>query len=117
VFWPSRPVEPPVKVGDAGPRNVLILQNLRDPATPWVGGFGLRTALGRRAAFVTVDGGGHGIYAIRSGPCTDAITTAFLTDGVLPARDRFCAGLSPEDLGLRGAAPARVPAGPLGVRF
>jgi pimeloyl-ACP methyl ester carboxylesterase len=117
VFWPHRPVEPPVKVTSAGPRNILILQNLRDPATPWVGGVGMRTALGRRAAFVTVDGGGHGIYAIRSGPCTDAIATAFLADGTLPERDRFCVGPSPEEINILSSVPARVPAGPLGVRF
>ncbi|MFG1603769.1 alpha/beta hydrolase [Actinoplanes sp. NPDC049265] len=98
AFWPYRPVEPPVKVTDRGPRNVLILQNLRDPATSWSNGYGLRRALGHRAAFVTVDAGGHGIYGIRSGPCTDAIATAFLVDGRLPARDQFCTGPSPEDV-------------------
>jgi hypothetical protein len=42
AFWPNRPVEPPVEVTAGGPRNVLVLQNLRDPATPWTSGFGLR---------------------------------------------------------------------------
>ena len=98
AFWAHRPVEPPVKVTDRGPRNVLILQNLRDPATSWRNGYGLRQALGRRAAFVTVDAGGHGIYGIRSGPCTDAIATGFLVDGHLPSRDRFCDGPSPDDV-------------------
>jgi pimeloyl-ACP methyl ester carboxylesterase len=98
AFWPTRPIEPPVKVTDHGPRNVLILQNLRDPATSWRNGYGLRQALGHRAAFVTVNAGGHGIYGIRSGPCTDAIATAFLADGRLPNRDRFCPGPSPEDV-------------------
>jgi hypothetical protein len=98
AFWPHHPIEPPVPVTDAGPRNVLILQNLRDPATPWVSGHGLRTALGRRAAFVTVDAGGHGIFPERSAPCTTAIATAFLAHGVLPTRDAFCVGPSPEDV-------------------
>jgi pimeloyl-ACP methyl ester carboxylesterase len=97
TFWPSRPVEPPVAVTAEGPRNVLILQNLRDPATSWLSGHGMRVALGARAAMVSIDAGGHGVYAIRSGPCTDAIATAFLTTGALPDRDRFCAGPSPED--------------------
>ncbi|GIG92317.1 alpha/beta fold hydrolase [Plantactinospora endophytica] len=108
TFWAHRPVEPPVAVTDRGPRNVLILQNLRDPATSWRNGYGLRRALGDRAAFVSVDAGGHGIYGIRSGPCTDAITTEFLVSGRLPARDRFCQGPSPEDVpaaGTRSAAP------------
>ena len=107
AFWAHRPVEPPVAVTDRGPRNVLILQNLRDPSTSWRNGYGLRRALGDRAAFITVDAGGHGIYSIRSGPCTDTITTEFLVSGRLPARDRFCQGPSPEDVpaGARSAAP------------
>ncbi len=109
AFWPHRPVEPPVRVTSDGPRNILILQNLRDPATSWASGFGLRTALGRRAAFVTVDAGGHGIYGIRSGPCTDAIATAFFTTGALPDRDRFCVGPSPEELTSQATAPAILP--------
>jgi pimeloyl-ACP methyl ester carboxylesterase len=112
AFWAHRPVEPPVTVTDRGPRNVLILQNLRDPATSWRNGYGLRRALGDRAAFISVDAGGHGIYGIRSGPCTDAITTEFLVSGRLPARDRFCQGPSPEDVppaGTRSAAPAWRP--------
>ncbi|GAA3769072.1 alpha/beta hydrolase [Plantactinospora mayteni] len=112
AFWPHRPVEPPVTVTDRGPRNVLILQNLRDPATSWRNGYGLRQALGDRAAFITVDAGGHGIYGIRSGPCTDAITTTFLVSGRLPAQDRFCPGPSPEDVpaaGARSAAPGWRP--------
>ena len=115
AFWPNRPVEPPVKVTDRGPRNVLILQNLRDPATPWIGGVGMRNALGDRAAFVTVDAGGHGIYGNRSGPCTDAIATTFLVTGALPERDRFCVGPSPEEVGLADSASIRVPSGPLAV--
>ncbi|GIH06083.1 alpha/beta hydrolase [Rhizocola hellebori] len=114
VFWPHRPVEPPVTVDAKGPRNVLVLQNLRDPATPWIGGFGMRTALGSRAAMVTQDAGGHGIYGIRSGPCAAAIATAFLVNGTLPEHDRFCDGPSPEDVSLTAGTPARLP-GPLGV--
>lgn len=116
AFWPHRPVEPPVKVTDRGPRNVLILQNLRDPATPWIGGVGMRKALGQRASFVSVDAGGHGIYGIRSGPCTDAIATTFLVTGVLPDRDRFCVGPSPEEIGLATTTAARIPFWPLGIR-
>ncbi|MEV6637790.1 alpha/beta hydrolase [Actinoplanes sp. NPDC051470] len=106
AFWAHRPVEPPVKVTDRGPRNVLILQNLRDPATSYRNGYGLRRALGHRAAFVTVNAGGHGIYGIRSGPCTDAIATGFLVSGQLPARDRFCQGPSPEDVPAAGTRSA-----------
>ncbi|WP_162907523.1 alpha/beta hydrolase [Allorhizocola rhizosphaerae] len=114
AFWHHRPIEPPVTIDADGPRNVLVLQNLRDPATPWIGGVGMRTALGSRAALVTVDAGGHGIYGIRSGPCVDAIATEFLVTGALPERDRFCDGPSPEEVSPAATAPMRVPSWPLG---
>ncbi|WP_117208939.1 alpha/beta hydrolase [Allorhizocola rhizosphaerae] len=105
AFWPSRPLEAPVAVTGKGPRNVLILQNLRDPTTGWLGAFGLRRALDRRATLVTQNAGGHGVFPIRSGPCAADIATTFLTTGTLPDRDRFCPGPSPDDVG--GASLAR----------
>lgn len=117
AFWPYRPVEPPVNVTASGPRNVLILQNLRDPATSLRSGTGLRAALGRRAAFVTQDAGDHGILGARSGPCVDAITTAFLTTGALPGRDRRCPAPPPVDdvSAARAATVIPMPTGLLGV--
>src|SRR5690606_9735547 len=38
AFWPTRPIEPPVKITANGPQNILLLQNLRDPVTPLAGG-------------------------------------------------------------------------------
>jgi hypothetical protein len=78
-----------VKVTSRGPRNVLILQNRRDNATPWESGLGLRRTLGSRAGFVGVDNGGHYVYHAGS-TCADNATVAFLADGKLPARDRQC---------------------------
>jgi hypothetical protein len=34
AFWPDERVEPPVRIGDRGPSNVLMAQNERDPGTP-----------------------------------------------------------------------------------
>ena len=58
AFWPE-PIEEPVRVTGKGPRNTLILQNRRDNATPWEDGLGLYQVLGKRAAFVGADNGGH----------------------------------------------------------
>ena len=60
----------PVRVTDRGPRNVLIVQNTRDPATPLVTALGLRRALGSRAVMVTVDQGGHDV--LKDDPVRDA---------------------------------------------
>jgi pimeloyl-ACP methyl ester carboxylesterase len=88
AFWHA-PAEAPVKVTSRGARNVLLLQNRRDNATPWETGRGLRRALGSRAGFVGVDNGGHYVYHAGS-TCADTTTIAFLTDGKLPAKDLHC---------------------------
>jgi len=88
AFWHA-PIEAPVKVTSQGPRNVLILQNRRDNATPWETGRGLRRTLGSRAGFVGVDNGGHYVYHAGSA-CADAATVAFLAQGRLPASDVHC---------------------------
>ncbi len=91
AFWSKAPIEAPVKVTSHGPRDVLILQNRRDNATPWQTGLGMRAALGSRAGFVGVDNGGHYVYGTGS-TCADQATIAFLTNGTLPTHDLYCAG-------------------------
>lgn len=88
AFWHA-PIEAPVKATSHGPRNVLLLQNRRDNATPWEAGRGLRRTLGSQAGFVGVDNGGHYVYHAGSA-CADAATVAFLADGGLPAADVHC---------------------------
>ncbi|WP_311922898.1 alpha/beta hydrolase [Microbispora sp. H10836] len=56
----TAPDEAPVRVTAKGPSNVLLVQNLRDPATPYSGAPRMREALGSRARVVAVDSGGHG---------------------------------------------------------
>jgi pimeloyl-ACP methyl ester carboxylesterase len=89
AFWPE-PVEPPVRVTDEGPSNVLLVQNLRDPATPLAGARQMRQALGERATMVTADQGGHGVYPLGKNRCASHAVTTFLTTGELPERDYHC---------------------------
>ncbi|GLW11331.1 hypothetical protein Misp01_64590 [Microtetraspora sp. NBRC 13810] len=110
--WPTRPVDPPVTVTGHGPRNVLIVQNTRDPSTPLAGARGLRETLGRRAVMITVDQGGHGVIGL--GSCADAALVAFLATGTLPGRGRFCPAPSPADTAARSTPlPYIPPAWPL----
>jgi hypothetical protein len=88
AFW-ARPAEAPVAVTGKGSRNVLILQNRRDNATPWEGALGLRSKLGDKAALVGVDNGGHYVYNAGS-KCADNATMSFLTSGRLPSDDVSC---------------------------
>lgn len=88
VFWHGKPIEPVVSITGRGQRNILLLQNRRDPSTPWESGLGMRASLGRRAAFVGVNAGGHGVTG--KGSCADGVTATFLTTGRLPGKDVLC---------------------------
>ncbi|WP_086841661.1 alpha/beta hydrolase [Amycolatopsis kentuckyensis] len=89
AFWPVERAEPPVRVGGLGPANVLLVQNLRDPATPLSGARETRAAFGARARLVTVDAGGHGVFT-RENVCGNAAVLGYLRDGVFPAADGSC---------------------------
>jgi len=92
AYWPHERLEPPVRIGDRGPSNILMLQNERDPGTPLTGALKLRQAFGDRARLVTVDQGGHGVYPFGADTCAKNTATAFLTTGQRPATDVACAG-------------------------
>jgi len=102
AFWPGPPREAPIAISARGPRQILILQHLRDPATPYAGALAMRAALGARARLVSVDEGGHTVYAVTANRCANAAGDAFLASGTLPASDMFC--------------PAEPPAAPSGAR-
>jgi pimeloyl-ACP methyl ester carboxylesterase len=89
AFWPVERTEPPVRVGGPGPANVLLVQNLRDPATPLSGARETRAAFGPRARMVTVDAGGHGVFT-RDNACGNDVVVRYLRDGSFPATDGSC---------------------------
>ncbi|WP_051109087.1 alpha/beta hydrolase [Actinomadura flavalba] len=91
AFWPVQRAEPPVRIGQNGPSNVLLVSNLRDPGTPYVGATAMRRALGARARLVSVDQGGHLVYLYGVSACADAIVTRFLVTGERPRTDVRCA--------------------------
>ncbi|MGH9185491.1 MAG: alpha/beta hydrolase, partial [Acidimicrobiales bacterium] len=93
--WAFDPVDPLVRITNNGPANVLLVQNTRDPATPYWGAIAMRVALGSRSRLITVNEGGHAIFAFGMNGCADDITTGFLVTGSLPGRDRFCAADEP----------------------
>ncbi|MEU7008445.1 alpha/beta hydrolase [Streptomyces sp. NPDC046332] len=89
-FWKA-PAERPTRITDRGPSNILMIQSLRDPSTPYAAGLKMRAALGDRARLVSVDQGGHGMYVGNGNACGDAAVTEFLRTGKRPARDTYCA--------------------------
>lgn len=105
--WNHEPVDPRVPITDDGPENVLLVQNLRDPATPYFGALGMRLALGGRSRLVSIDAGDHGVFAFGVNACADAIVTAFLVSGSLPDEDPFC---DADETALGTRSPADVEA-------
>ncbi|MFE7115899.1 alpha/beta hydrolase [Streptomyces sp. NPDC057654] len=89
AFWPA-PAEPKVRITGRGPSDVLMVQNLRDPATPLSGALRTRRALGERARMVTVDQGGHVAYLTGSNTCGNNAVTDYLATGKRPAHDAYC---------------------------
>ncbi|MFD4371301.1 alpha/beta hydrolase [Streptomyces sp. NPDC058486] len=94
AFWKGGAVEKPVRLTDDGPSNILMIQNLRDPSTPYSSGLKMRGAFGDRARLVSVDRGGHGVYLTAAGgagnACGDRTVTRFLLTGERPATDVRC---------------------------
>ncbi|MEU5125722.1 alpha/beta hydrolase [Streptomyces mobaraensis] len=91
AFWKWAPAEEPARITSDGPSNVLMIQNLRDPATPYFGALKMREALGRRARMISVDSGGHGAYLGTGNTCGDRKVTDFLRTGERPEKDVLCA--------------------------
>ncbi|GHG66053.1 alpha/beta hydrolase [Streptomyces griseocarneus] len=100
AFWPYDPADKPARITSDGPKNVLMVQYLRDPATPHRGALKMREAFGDRARMVSVNAGGHGVYLgsgdlvdsgdKRANACADRAVTTFLTTGHRPASDALC---------------------------
>ncbi|WP_371596429.1 alpha/beta hydrolase [Streptomyces sp. NBC_00564] len=88
--WPFTPKEPPVRITDRGPSNILLIQNERDVATPLSGALNLRNALGKRATMVTVNSTGHDAYLANGNACGDRTVSHFLATGERPHRDTYC---------------------------
>ncbi|WP_208297546.1 alpha/beta hydrolase [Actinophytocola oryzae] len=84
AFWPYRPSESPTRVTAQGPRNIVLIQNRRDPATPLSGAKRLLEAFGPRAGMVITESGGHNAYLANGNACGDRAVTAFLVDGTRP---------------------------------
>ncbi|MFF8961962.1 alpha/beta hydrolase [Streptomyces globisporus] len=90
AFWTYDEEPRPTRITDEGPSNVLMIQSLRDPATPLAGALKMRAALGERARMVTVGQGGHGMYLGNGNACGDRAVSDFLVTGKRPARDTHC---------------------------
>ena len=101
AYWSSQPAEAPVPITSNGPSNVMIIQDLRDPATPYEGAQSLRMHFGQRARLVSVDQGGHAVAYLKPNMCANDTVTAYLAHGTFPASDSFCPAESAQSAALQ----------------
>jgi pimeloyl-ACP methyl ester carboxylesterase len=87
---PWQPKRAPVRITDRGPADVLLVQDVRDVATPLSSALKMREAFGRRAVMVTVNSTGHDAYLDNGNACGDATVSRFLATGERPRRDVYC---------------------------
>jgi pimeloyl-ACP methyl ester carboxylesterase len=92
AYWPNQmPSQQPVTISSQGATNILLVQNKRDPVTPYAGGLGMHQALGNRSRLLSVDApAGHAIAYLSKVACADDTVTNYLVDGTLPASDTSC---------------------------
>ena len=103
AFWAFEPREPAPVIGPlGGTGKVLLVQSVRDPATPYDGAQAMRSALGSRSRLITVENGAHFIAFDGKNACADGFASAYLVTGALPA-DSFC----PRDAPIGAATGAR----------
>jgi hypothetical protein len=67
-----------------------MLQNRHAPVTPAVNAQLLRQKFGQRARLVTAEESGHGVYVVGGNACALNLTTSYLVNGKMPARDTTC---------------------------
>jgi len=115
AYWQNSAIEPLVQITSNGPSNILMLQNLRDPATPYAGALNTHAALGQRSRLVSVDEGGHAIVGFIPNTCANNAATNYLAFGVFPSHDISCAK-EPTTQSMSNA-PLKAAAGASAVRL
>lgn len=90
AYWQIDRTAQPVAVEDEGPTNVLVAQHQRDPVTPHANGERINEKFGDRSLLLSVDGSGHGVFALGTNACAQDVVTDYLVDGNMPEQDVTC---------------------------
>ncbi|HEX6339734.1 alpha/beta hydrolase [Umezawaea sp.] len=91
AFWDRPPLRLKAPTGRGVPP-ILMVQSVRDPATPLEGAQRAHAKFAGSRLLTVTDEGDHGVYAFGN-TCVDTIVESFIVDGVVPARDLTCAGV------------------------
>lgn len=88
--WPVDAPEEPRDIDAAGAEPALVIGTQRDPATPYEWSVSLAETLDN-ARLLTLDGDGHGAYAMGGSTCVDEAVDRYLIEGELPEEGAICA--------------------------
>ena len=103
--WQRPPLRLKTPTGQGVPP-VLMVQSVRDPATPLEGARRAHQKFAGSRMLTVTDEGDHGIYAFGN-PCVDDVVESFMVDGVVPPRDSTCAGVPLPDPTAALATPSQ----------
>jgi pimeloyl-ACP methyl ester carboxylesterase len=91
AFWDRPPLQLKRPTGRGVPP-ILMVQSVRDPATPLEGAQRLHAEFAGSRLLTVTDEGDHGVYAFGNA-CVDDVVESFIVDDVVPRRDLTCAGV------------------------
>ncbi len=91
AFWNRPPLHLKTPTGKGVPP-ILMVQSVRDPATPLEGAQRAHEKFAGSRLLTVTDEGDHGIYGFGN-PCVDDLVESFIVDGKVPAKDVTCPGI------------------------
>ncbi|GGM81005.1 peptidase [Lentzea pudingi] len=90
--WWDRPDVNLKRPNGKGVDSALMVQSVRDPATPLAGAQRAHAKFANSRLLTVRDEGDHGIYGFGNG-CVNDVVERYLVDGVVPAKDLSCPGI------------------------
>jgi pimeloyl-ACP methyl ester carboxylesterase len=90
--WWDRPDLNLKRPNGKGVGSALMVQSVRDPATPLAGAQRAHAGFAGSRMLTVRDEGDHGIYGFGN-DCVGDVVESYLVDGVVPARDLSCPGV------------------------
>ncbi|MEV2268412.1 alpha/beta hydrolase [Nonomuraea africana] len=89
AYWPVKPTGRPHAITARGAAPILVVGNLRDPATPYAWAERLAGQLSS-GVLLTHDGDGHGAYDKRGNACVNDAVDTYLIEGRPPVNGTRC---------------------------
>ena len=90
--WWDRPDVQLKRPNGRGVDSALMVQSVRDPATPLRGAQRAHAGFANSRMLTVKDEGDHGIYGFGN-DCVSDVVESYLVDGVVPAKDLSCPGV------------------------